>query len=454
VNAYNIGFTPAAKVYIHMGKVKQKGDSKETGDKKEKLKNEWETEDFLMAQKRIHRAAQSLKLDESTIGPLMQPKRALSVVIPCRMDDGSVHAFQGYRVHHDLALGPGKGGVRYHPHVNLGEIAAMAMLMTWKCSLMNLPFGGAHGGIRLDPHAMSQSELERVTRRFTSEIIDIIGPDADIMGPDLNTSEQTMAWMMDTYSVNVGHTVPSIVTGKPKSIGGSLGMLEATGYGVALCTQKLLKDIGMTKNEPTVVIQGLGRAGSGTARNLIKAGFKIVGVSEASGGVYNPKGLDVEAVKAHYRENRSMEGFKDGKLVPVHEVVELDCDILVLCAVANQVNAGNVDRIKAKVVVEGANAPTTPEADEVLAKRGVHVLPDILSNSAAVTVGYFEWVQGLMGLFWDENEVYKRLDQLVVGACDQVFATSKEHKLSLRDAAMRLALGRVVEARRLRGLYP
>lgn len=437
-----------------MGKVKQKGDSKEADNKKERLKNEWETDDFLMAQKRITRAAQSLKLDESTMGPLLQPKRALSVIIPCRMDDGSVQSFQGYRVHHDLALGPGKGGVRYHPFVNLGEIAAMAMLMTWKCSLMNLPFGGAHGGIRLDPHAMSTTELERVTRRFTSEIIDIIGPDADIMGPDLNTSEQTMAWMMDTYSVNVGHTVPSIITGKPRSIGGSIGLLEATGYGVSLCTQRLLKEIGMTKNEPTVVIQGLGRAGSGAARNLIKAGFKIVGVSETSGGVYNPKGLDVEAVKAHYREHRNMESYPDGKFIAVDEVVELDCDILVLCAVANQVHAGNVDKIKAKVVVEGANAPTTPEADDVLSKRGVHVLPDILSNSAAVTVGYFEWVQGLMGLFWNENEVYERLQQLVVRACDNVFATAREHKLSLRDAAMRVALSRVIEARSLRGLYP
>ncbi|MBA3857579.1 MAG: hypothetical protein C0507_11785 [Cyanobacteria bacterium PR.3.49] len=436
-----------------MGKVKQKGDSQETGGKKE-IKNEWETEDFLMAQKRIHRAAQSLKLDDSTVGPLMQPKRALSVVVPCRMDDGSVQSFQGYRVHHDLALGPGKGGVRYHPFVNLGEIAAMAMLMTWKCSLMNLPYGGAHGGIRLDPHAMSQTELERVTRRFTSEIIDIIGPDADIMGPDLNTNEQTMAWMMDTYSVNIGHTAGSVVTGKPKSIGGSLAMHEATGFGVSLCTQKLLKHIAFSKNEPTVVIQGLGRAGSGTARDLVKCGFKIVGVSETSGGVYNPKGLDIEDVKAHYREHRSMENYSKGKFVPVDEVVELDCDILVLCAVANQIHAENVDKVKAKVVVEGANAPTTPEADEVLAKRGVHVLPDILSNSAAVTVGYFEWVQSLMGLFWNEKEVYDRLEQLVTRACDQVFATSSEHKLPLRDSAMRLALQRVVEARKLRGLYP
>ncbi|MBC7999406.1 MAG: Glu/Leu/Phe/Val dehydrogenase [Leptolyngbya sp.] len=439
-----------------MGKVKQKGDSKETGGSKEKepLKNEWETSDFLMAQKRINRAAQSLKLDDNVIGPLKHPKRSLSVVIPCRMDDGSVRAFQGYRVHHDLALGPGKGGIRYHNQVNLGEIAGMAMLMTWKCSLMNLPFGGAHGGIRLDPSALSMTELEKVTRRFTSEIIEIIGPDQDIMGPDINTNEQTMAWIMDTYSINVGHTVPSVVTGKPKSIGGSLGLLEATGYGVSLCTQKLLSHLGMSNDAPTVVIQGLGRAGTGTAKNLIKAGFKIVGVSENSGGLYNPNGIDIEKVKAHYREHKTMDTYPDAEHVERDSLVELKCDVLALCAVANQIHAGNVDKIQAKVIVEGANAPTTPEADDVLNSRGIHVLPDILSNSAAVTVGYFEWVQGLMRLFWNEKEVYDRLDTLVTRTCDQVFETAKTHKLSLRDAAMRIALERVVEARRLRGLYP
>jgi glutamate dehydrogenase (NAD(P)+) len=416
--------------------------------------NEWETPDFLNAQRRLDKVAEIMKLDHNTIEPMRHPKRALSVVVPARLDDGSVRTFVGYRVQHDLALGPGKGGVRFHGEVTLGEVASMAMLMTWKCSLMNLPFGGAHGGIRVDPSLRSTRELERITRRYTSEILELIGPNRDIAGPDLNTDEQTMAWMMDTYSVNVGYTVPSIVTGKPQSIGGSLGVLQSTGYGVALAARRAAQFAELKGDSPSVVIQGLGHVGSSVARNLSKAGFKIVGVSDAYGGLYRAGGLDVDKLMAFIEKHDNMYEYPEADKVTNEELLEMECDILAPCAVSNQLHAGNADRLKCKVVVEGANSPTTPNADDVLDSKGVVVVPDILSNAAGVTVGYFEWVQGLMRLLWSEEEVYQRLEGLVNNVCTRVFETAKEKKLSLRMAAMTLAVGRVVEARRLRGLYP
>jgi len=416
--------------------------------------NEWETQDFKNAQKRLDKVAEHLKLDHNTLEPMRHPKRSLSVVVPARMDDGTVRTFMGYRVHHDLALGPGKGGLRFHEEVTLGQVASMAMLMTWKCSLMNLPFGGAHGGIRLTPSELSQGELERITRRYTSEILELIGPNQDIAGPDLNTDEQTMAWIMDTYSVNIGYTVPSIVTGKPQSIGGSLGVLQSTGYGVALSAKRAVEYAKLKGNNPTVVIQGLGNVGSAVARNLTAAGFKVVGVSDAYGGLYNPKGLDIDLLMKHIEKAGTMYEFAKADKVTNEELLELECDILAPCAVSNQLHAGNADRLKCKVVVEGANAPTTPNADDVLDGKGVAVVPDILANAAGVTVGYFEWVQGLMHLFWTEEEVYQRLDQLVNDVCSRVFATAREKKLSLRMAAMSIAVERIVEARKMRGLYP
>jgi glutamate dehydrogenase (NAD(P)+) len=374
--------------------------------------------------------------------------------VPARMDDGTVRTFMGYRVHHDLALGPGKGGLRFHEDVTLGQVAAMAMLMTWKCSLMNLPFGGAHGGIRLNPNDLSITELERITRRYTSEIIELIGPNQDIAGPDLNTDEQTMAWVMDTYSVNTGYTVPSIVTGKPQSIGGSLGVLQSTGYGVALSAKRAVEYAKLKDSNPSVVIQGLGNVGSAVARNLTAAGFKVIGVSDAFGGLYNPKGLDIDSLMKHIEKAGSMYEFAKADKVSNEELLELECDILAPCAVSNQLHAGNADRLKCKVVVEGANAPTTPNADDVLDAKGIPVVPDILANAAGVTVGYFEWVQGLMHLFWTEEEVYQRLDQLVNDVCSRVFARAREKKLSLRMAAMGIAVERIVEARKMRGLYP
>ena len=416
--------------------------------------NEWDTQDFVWAQTKLDRVAAWKRLDPSTLEPLRRPKRSFCVVVPVRMDDGSVRAFSGYRVHHDLALGPGKGGIQFHPRITLGEVASLAMLMTWKCALMNLPFGGANGGIRLDPALLSSGELERVTRRYTSEIIDLIGPSEDIPGPDLNTNEQTMAWMMDTYSVNCGHTVPSVVTGKPQSIGGSLGILQSTGFGVAHCAKRAASHAGIGGNAPTVVIQGMGNVGSMVARALSAAGFTVTAVSDVSGGVYNAKGLDLADLRLHMEEHGGIKGYRKADQVTNDELLTLSCDILMPCAVANQIRVDNADKLRCKMVVEGANAPTTPDADQLLEGRGITVVPDILANAAGVTDGYFEWVQGLMRLFWTEEEVYQRLGELVGKACDRVFGTASANKVSMRTAAMSIALDRILEARRLRGLYP
>jgi glutamate dehydrogenase (NAD(P)+) len=418
------------------------------------LGNEWETEEFLMAQARLDHACQILKLDEELLEPLRHPKRSLSVVIPSRLDNGIVQSFLGYRVHHDLSLGPGKGGIRFHPAVNLGEVAAMAMLMTWKCSLMNLPFGGAHGGIRLDPVTLSSSELERITRRYVSEIIELIGPEEDIAGPDLNTNEQTMAWVMDTYSVNVGHTVPAIVTGKPKSLGGSLALSEAVGHGVALSAQQAVLNFGLKADKPTVVVQGHGTVGSVVARQLQQKGFTVVGVSDAKGGLYNAKGLDLAALSAHMQATGGMQSFSKAESVTNEELLELKCDVLAPCAVSNQITKKNATALRCKILVEGANAPTSIEAEAILNGRGLPVVPDILSNAAGVTVGYFEWVQGNIRLIWSEEEILARLHKLLVQVCQRVFELAKDENISLRSAAMKISLERILEARRLRGLYP
>ncbi len=418
------------------------------------LENEWEGADFLMMQQRLDRVTDWMRLDANELAPLRHPKRSLMVVVHARLDDGHVGSFTGYRVHYDIALGPGKGGIRFHPEVSLSEVAAIAMLMTWKCSLMNLPFGGAHGGIRLDPAKLSEREIERITRRYASEIIELIGPDEDIPGPDLNTNEQTMAWIMDTFSVNKGHTVPSVVTGKPKSIGGSLGASEAVGHGVVFCARRAVEKLSLITDAPTVVVQGLGNVGSVVASSLHERGFNVVGISDVTGGVYNERGLNVPHLKDHVARVGSVQGYPEADAVTNAELLELQCDILAPCAVANQVNAGNAGKLRCKVIVEGANAPTTPDADDILDDRGIAVLPDILAAASGVTVGYFEWVQGLIRLFWTEEEVYKRLDALVGKACEQVFDLARREKVSLRMAAWRIAVARVVEARRLRGLYP
>lgn len=418
------------------------------------LKNEWETDEFLEVQKRLDKAAELLKFDRLAYEPMRHPKRCMTVTVPARMDDGSVRTFVGYRVHHDVALGPGKGGIRFHQHVNLGEVAAMAMLMTWKCAIMDLPFGGAHGGVTVDTHTASAAELERITRRYTSEIITLIGPDQDVPGPDLNSNQQTMAWIMDTYSVNVGHTVPSIVTGKPRSIGGSLGMLEATGHGVAICARKAAEHLNLASKAPSVVIQGMGQVGSVVADSLAAEGFQVVGVSSSQGGTYNKNGLDLKKLHEHVAKTGSVKGFSGGEQVENEELLELECDILAPCAIPHVVNAGNASKLKCKILVEGANAPVTLEADQILHGSGITVVPDVVANAAGVTAGYFEWVQGLMRLLWTEQEVYERLDKLATRACDRMFERAKEKKTDLRTSAISIAVERLHEARRLRGLYP
>ncbi|MBK9772750.1 MAG: Glu/Leu/Phe/Val dehydrogenase [Candidatus Obscuribacter sp.] len=415
---------------------------------------ECETEHFLGAQRQLDEIAEEMGLDRELHERLRYPKRALIVTVPVRMDDGSVKSFTGYRVHHDVTLGPAKGGIRFHPEVNLGEVSCLAMLMTWKCALMGLPYGGAKGGIRVEPWNLSMSENERLTRRYTSEIINLLGPDKDIPAPDMYTNEQTMAWIMDTYSINVGHTVPSVVTGKPVSIGGSFGRTEATGRGVAYCVRRAASHFGIKGDSPSVVVQGFGNVGSITAKLLHQAGYKIVGVSDVHGGIYNEKGLDIPRLLAYVSEMGKVEGFNGSQAVGNKELLELPCDILVPAALGGQITAENADKLNCKIIVEGANGPTTPEADVILHDKGVIVVPDILANAGGVTVSYFEWVQGMMHLFWSEDEVNQRLEQVMGRACDQVLELSTKSKLRPRMAALRIGVSRIAEAKRLRGLYP
>ncbi len=415
---------------------------------------ECETPHFLMAQRQLDEIALEMGLNPEIHERLRYPKRALIVTVPVRMDDGTVRSFTGYRVQHDTTLGPAKGGIRFHPEVNLGEVSALAMLMTWKCALMGLPYGGAKGGIRCEPWKLSMSEQERMTRRYTSEIINLLGPDKDIPAPDMYTNEQTMAWIMDTYSINVGHTVPSVVTGKPVSIGGSFGRIEATGRGVAYCARRAVDHLNFPSEAPTVAVQGFGNVGSVAARLLHDSGFKVVAVSDVHGGVYNPKGLDIPRLQAYLSEMGKVPDFPQGEPLTNQELLELDCDILIPAALGNQLHGGNVSKLKCKVIVEGANGPTSPDADQYLHEKGVFIVPDILANAGGVTVSYFEWVQGLIQFFWSEDEVNKRLEELMGKACDQVFAMSERSGLRPRMSALRIGVSRLAEAKRLRGLYP
>lgn len=415
---------------------------------------ECETEHFLMAQSQLDEIALEMGLDPDIHERLRYPKRALIVTVPVRMDNGTVRTFTGYRVHHDTTLGPGKGGIRYHPEVSLGEVSGLAMLMTWKCALMCLPYGGAKGGIRVDSTLLSMGEKERMTRRYTSEIINLIGPDKDIPAPDMYTNEQTMAWMMDTYSINVGHTVPSVVTGKPVSIGGSLGRNEATGRGVAYCVKRACDFIGLVNQTPSIVIQGFGNVGGVAARLLHDMGYKVVAVSDVHGGIYNPKGLDIPRLQAYVSEMGRVPDFAGGESVTNTELLTLPCDVLIPAALGNVINTSNASRLSCKIIVEGANGPTSPDADQYLHDKGILVVPDILANAGGVTVSYFEWVQGLMHLFWTEEEVNKRLETIMGRACDQVFDMTKKSGLRPRLSALRIGIGRLAEAKKLRGLYP
>jgi glutamate dehydrogenase (NAD(P)+) len=393
-------------------------------------------------------------VDEGIAEVLRVPERSLAVAVPMKRDDGSVAVFPGYRVQHSSVLGPTKGGVRYDTAVTLGECAALAMWMTWKCALLRLPYGGAKGGVRCDPRRLSASELERLTRRFTSELLPLIGPQRDIPAPDMATDAQTMAWMMDTYSMQVGHAVPEIVTGKPLSVGGSVLRPEATGIGVVMVTDEAFARLDWSLAGSAAVVQGSGKVGGVAARELAARGARVIAISDIAGGLHDPRGLDLDRVDQHRSEHGHLAGFADAEELTNAELLELPCDVLVLAAAENQVTGANAERVSARLVVEGANGPTTLEADEILAGRGIPVLPDILANAGGVAVSYFEWVQDIQRLFWSAEEIRSRLGDLMRGALDRVWTLAGDESLSLRRAALVLSIREVASALRARGIYP
>ncbi len=398
-------------------------------------------------------AARKLHLDEGLTRYLRCPNREIIVHIPVEMDDGSVEVFDGYRVQHSIARGPCKGGVRYSPNVTLDEIRGLAAEMTWKCAIVNIPFGGAKGGVACDPEKLSRGELERITRRYTAEILDYIGPERDVPAPDMNTDEQIMAWMMDTYSMHVRHTVTASVTGKPIDLGGSRGRREATGRGCMICCDQALKRFGKPVESTRVIVQGFGNVGSQAARLMHRAGYKITGVSDIHGGVFNARGLDIPSLLDHVSESKSVTDFPGGEPVDGAEFLELDCDVLIPAATESVIHSRNASRIKARILVEGANSPTTPPADDILFDRGVFVIPDILANAGGVTVSYFEWVQDRQGYYWSESDVNEKLRTIQVAAFNDVVRYGEKHAVNNRIAGYMLAIDRVAFALKLRGIY-
>ena len=416
---------------------------------------EWDAPMFRLAHQQFLKAAQIMDLDDNIRERLLFPQRTHIVTFPFRRDEyDQVETVFGYRVQHVLTMGPTKGGIRYHEDVNLGEVSALAMWMTWKCALMNLPFGGAKGGVRIDPTGLSRHELQRLTRRYTSEIIDIIGPDKDIPAPDMGTDEQVMAWMMDTYSQQVGYTVPGVVTGKPIVLGGSLGRKEATGRGLVYLIEAAASQTGLSLNGATAVVQGFGNVGSNTARFLDEDGVKVVAVSDVTTGIYNPNGLRVQTLLDYVAEHRFLEGYPEGDTVTNTELMELPCDILAPAALQNQVTVENADRIKCKILAEGANGPTSIEADEILNERDVFILPDVLGNAGGVTVSYFEWVQDTQNYMWTLEEINKRLHTVLMDAYGRTLQRSKNDRIDMRTAALIEGIHRVTEAKLLRGVFP
>jgi glutamate dehydrogenase/leucine dehydrogenase len=409
---------------------------------------------FELARMQLRRVADVFGIDDRLVNVLQECKKSVEVSIPTSMDDGSVRAFNGFRVQHNIARGPSKGGIRYHPDVTLDEVKSLAMWMTWKCALMGLPFGGAKGGVVCNPKTMSRGELERMTRRFTSEIINQIGPEKDIPAPDVGTNAATMAWIFDTYSMNKGHSVLGVVTGKPLTIGGSLGREEATARGALFCLLSALKAQGRSLEGTSVAVQGFGNVGSFFAKFVAELGATVVAISDSSGGISNPNGVDVAAAVTHKRSGGSIADLKGGDAISNDELLFIDCDVLAPCALEQVITPDNADQVKAKIVVEGANGPVTPAADDVLESNGVLVLPDVLANAGGVVVSYFEWVQGLQEYFWKEDEVNARLNEIVTRAFDETWATVQERKVSMRLGAYGLAVQRVAEATVTRGLYP
>jgi glutamate dehydrogenase (NAD(P)+) len=409
---------------------------------------------YLLAQQQLHKVADTFGVDDRLVEVLKNCKKAVEVSIPTSMDDGSVQAFAGYRVTHNIARGPSKGGIRYHPDVTLDEIKALAMWMTWKCSLMGLPFGGAKGGVVCDPKELAPRELERMTRRYTSEIVNEIGPEKDIPAPDVGTNAQTMAWIFDTYSMNKGHSVLGVVTGKPLTIGGSLGRLEATARGATFCLRSALQRRDQTIQGIRVAVQGFGNVGATFARLIAQQGATVVAISDSSGGVHNVNGVDVDSAIGHKRSGGKLAELGGGDRITNDDLIAIDCDVLAPCALEQVVTEDNADTVKARVIVEGANGPVTPAADTILEENGVLIIPDVLANAGGVIVSYFEWVQGLQEYFWKEDEVNERLNEIITRAFDETWATYESRTVSMRMAAYGLAVQRVAEATVTRGLYP
>ncbi len=410
---------------------------------------------FVVAQEQIDRAGARLKLDPGLLEVLKNPRRELTVHFPVRMDDGNVRVFTGYRIQYNDARGPFKGGIRYHPNVSLDEVRALSCWMTWKCAVMDLPYGGAKGGVICNPKEMSQAELERMTRRYASEIALIIGPEKDIPAPDVYTDAQTMAWIMDTISMHKGFAVPGVVTGKPVAIGGSLGRDEATSRGLMYATREAAKRVKLVVKGASVAVQGFGNVGYNYARLMHdEAGAKIVAVSDSKGGIYGEKGFDPKEVFAFKEKSGSVVGYPGTKRVSNEELLELDVQILAPAALEGQLTSENAPRVKAKIIMEGANGPTTPEADDIFYSRGILLVPDILANGGGVSVSYFEWVQDLANFFWTKNEVDEKLENVMVRAFDAVLAMHDEKKIDMRQAAYMVAIGRVVEAYKWRGIWP
>src|SRR6266404_478638 len=410
---------------------------------------------FRMACQQFDLVADHLEIPESERARIKYPKRSMTVALPIHCDDGTVRVFAGYRVQHHLTLGPTKGGLRYHPDVTIGEVAALAMWMSWKCALTGLPYGGAKGGIECDPRKLSIAELERLTRRYTQEMIPFIGPQVDVMAPDLGTDEQIMAWMMDTYSMHVGSSVPSIVTGKPVGLGGSVGRREATGRGVGYLVNRAMDTIGLDAGRATAVVQGFGNVGSVAALSLAKYGVKIIAVSDASGGLFNKSGIDLWKLEKHVAKEKNVAGFSEADPITNEQLLVSPCDILVPAAVERQITAANAGKIHCRILAEAANGPTTPEADAILNQRPeIFVLPDVLCNAGGVVVSYFEWVQDLQSFFWGETEVVDKLFRILENAYTQILAAAKKEKIPMRLAALSMGIKRVHEAKRIRGLFP
>jgi glutamate dehydrogenase (NAD(P)+) len=409
---------------------------------------------FRMACRQLEVVAEQINIDRGVLERLSKPKRALVVSIPILMEDGRTEGFIGYRVQHSLTSGPSKGGLRYHPSVDLGEVAALAMWMSWKCGIMNLPFGGAKGGIAVDPAKLTTNELERLTRRFTEEVLVVIGPRMDVMAPDLGTDEQTMAWIMDTYSMNVGYACPEIVTGKPVELGGCVGRREATGRGVVYCVMEALKELKLDPGASTAVVQGFGNVGSVVAQELNQRGVRVIGIGDRNGSVYNPRGIDVPALTRHIGSGKRITDYTQAERVPDSQLLTTPCTILVPAAVERVITQGNAPQLRCRILAEAANGPTTPEADAILASSDIFIIPDVVCNAGGVTVSYFEWVQDIQQIFWSEDQVNKKLEELMLKAFNQVRAVAKKRAIPMRTAALSLGIEKIAKEKFRRGLFP